>query len=425
MLDIRLIREKPKEVEDNLKRRNDPELIKKLHDLIEFDKERRELIGKVDELRSKRNIITKKIAELRAAGKPATSQIKEAEGIPGKIKSIEARIDSLDEKCKGLLLRIPNLLHESVPIGKDERDNVEIRKWGQKKFDFEPKGHQELLHNLGLLESEKSAEVSGHGFFYLKGKLAELDYALQRFSVDFLIKKGFTLVQPPFMLKRKPYEGVTDLADFENVMYKIENEDLYLIATSEHPIAALKMNEVILREDLPLKFVGISPCFRKEVGAHGKYTRGLFRMHQFNKVEQFVFCLPEQSLQIHEELQRNAEELKQLLEIPYRVVNVCTGDIGIIAAKKYDIEFLMADGNYREIDSNSNCTDYQARRLNIKYKEKEGQAPKGFVHTLNSTAIATSRVMIAIIENHQQADGSIKIPKALHPYTGFKEISKE
>jgi len=225
-------------------------------------------------------------------------------------------------------------------------------------------------------------------------------------------------VEPPYMLFRKPYEGVVDISDFENVMYKVEGDSLYMIATSEHPMAAMHMDETLLKEQFPIKLGGVSPCFRKEVGAHGKYTKGLFRMHCFNKVEQFIFCLPEQSWKLHEELQKNAEDLFKELGLHVRTVNVCTGDIGSIAAKKYDIEFWMADGTFREIGSNSNCTDYQARRLNVKYREKEGAAPAGFVHTLNNTALATSRVMVAIIEQYQQKDGTVKIPTALLPYMG-------
>jgi seryl-tRNA synthetase len=225
------------------------------------------------------------------------------------------------------------------------------------------------------------------------------------------------------MIKRKPYEGVTDLGDFESVMYKIENDDLYLIATSEHPMAAMFMDEVFEKKHLPVRLCGVSPCFRREVGSHGKYTKGLFRVHNFNKVEQFVFCLPEDSWKIHEEIQRNSEELYQRLGLHYRVVNICTGDIGSIAAKKYDIEVWMADGNFREVGSNSNCTDYQARRLNIKFREKEGAPIAGFVHTLNNTAIATSRTMIAILEQCQQKDGSVAVPEVLQPYmNGLKKL---
>jgi seryl-tRNA synthetase len=225
------------------------------------------------------------------------------------------------------------------------------------------------------------------------------------------------------MIREKPYEGVTDLADFENVMYKIEDEDLYLIATSEHSMASMYMNETLLAEHLPIKLCGISPCFRKEIGTHGRYTKGLFRVHQFNKVEQFVFCLPEQSWNIHEELQHNSEMLYQGLGLHFQVVNVCTGDIGNIASKKYDIEAWMADGEYREVGSNSNCTDYQSRRLNIKYRLKEGSAPENHVHTLNNTALATSRTIIAILEQNQREDGSIIVPRALQKYmNGIKII---
>jgi seryl-tRNA synthetase len=234
-----------------------------------------------------------------------------------------------------------------------------------------------------------------------------------------MFKKGYKPVEPPFLMRREPYEGVVALSDFEDVLYKIEDEDLYLIATSEHPVAAMFMGEVLKAEDLPLKFVGISANFRKEAGAHGKDTRGIFRTHQFNKIEQFVFSRPEDSWGFHDELLGNAEELVQKLGLPYRVVNVCTGDIGTVAAKKYDVEAWMpAQNAYREIISCSNCTDYQARRLNIKYREKEGEAPKGFVHTLNSTALATGRTIVAIMENYQQEDGSVAIPKALRKYMG-------
>jgi seryl-tRNA synthetase len=227
------------------------------------------------------------------------------------------------------------------------------------------------------------------------------------------------------MIRRKPYEGVTDLSDFELVIYKIDNGDSYLIATSEHPMGAMFMDEVLDRKDLPIKMCGISPCFRKEIGTHGKYTKGLFRVHQFNKIEQFIFCHPEDSWRLHEEIQKNSEQLYQKLGLHYRVVNICTGDIGTLAAKKYDIEVWMADGKYRETGSNSNCTDYQARRLNTRFKEKEGAAPAGFVHTLNNTALATSRTMIAILEQFQQKDGSVKIPKPLQSYMGGSKIIKK
>jgi len=236
------------------------------------------------------------------------------------------------------------------------------------------------------------------------------------------LKKGYALIEPPYMIRRAAYEGVTDLADFESVMYKVEDEDLYLIATSEHSVGSMLMNETLLAEHLPIKVCGISPCFRREIGQHGRYTKGIFRVHQFHKIEQFIFSAPEQSWGLHEELQRNSELLYEGLGLHYRVVNVCTGDMGSIASKKYDIECWMADGEFRETGSNSNCTDYQARRLNVKYRLKEGARPEGFVHTLNNTAIATSRTMIALIEQYQQEDGTILIPEALRPYMNGMEV---
>lgn len=423
MLDIRLIRENPKQVEDNLMKRGDQEKIRLLRDLLRLDADRRKVIQEVEKLKHARNRITREISELKAKKKPVKEKLREVKELPNRIKKLDAKLEALDKKCRSILMTLPNMLHESVPRGEGESGNVEVRRWGhQPKFDFAPRSHAEILQRLGLADFERAAKASGAGFYYLKGKAALLDMALQRFALDFLQKKGFMPVEPPLMINRKAYEGMIDAADFEMVTYKIEKEDLYLIATAEHPLGAMLMNETLDKTTLPLKLAGASPCFRKEVGAHGKYTKGLFRVHHFNKVEQFVFCLPEQSWQLFEELQKNAEELYQLLELHYRVVNNCTGDIGSIAAKKYDIEVWMADGAFREAGSCSNCTDYQARRLNIKYREKEGLPPAGLVHTLNNTALATSRTMIALLEQHQKKDGTVDIPKALQPYTGFRAL---
>jgi len=422
LLNIKLIREHPEIVKQNLEKRGDAEKLQMLDELVKHDREWRRLLTRANELRHKRKEITNKIAALKKAGKEIETQIEEGRRLDAEIVALEKQVEEYKQAANFILMRLPNLLHESVPVGKDENDNIEVKVWGKPpKFDFKPKNHLEIAKGLGLIDDERGAKVAGHGFFYLKDDLVLLDLALQRFAIDFLVKKGYHLVEPPFMLRRKPYEGVTDLGDFESVMYKVENEDLYLIATAEHPLAAMFMNEILLKDDLPIKLVGVSSCFRKEVGAHGKYTKGLFRMHQFNKVEQFIFCLPEDSWNLHEELQENAEKLYQTLGLHYQVVNVCTGDIGTVAAKKYDINVWMADGVYREAGSNSNCTDYQARRLNIRYREKEGQAPKGFVHTLNNTAIATSRTMLAILEQYQQKDGTVRIPKVLAKYMGGLE----
>ena len=422
MLDIRLIREKPKEAEENIRRRNDPGKLRLLHELIQADKEMREAIATVERLKHERNVVSAEIARL-GKGKAADARIERMRAIKDEIAGLEKKRQGLEGKTKEMLMRLPNMLHESVPYGKDDSENKVVRTWGKPpKFSFEPKGHFDILKSLDLVDDERAARAAGHGFFYYKGGLARLDYGLMCYTMDFLMKRGYTLIEPPFMLHREPYEGVTDLASFHDVLYKVEGDDLYLIATSEHPMAAMFMGEVLESRQLPIKLVGVSPCFRKEVGAHGKYTKGLFRMHQFNKIEQFIFCLPEDSWKFHEELQKNAEDLYQSLGLPYRVVNVCTGDIGDIAAKKYDTELWMADGNYREAGSNSNCTDYQARRLGIRYRDKEGSPVAGFVHTLNNTAIATSRTMLAILEVNQRKDGTVKIPEALWPCMGGMKV---
>jgi len=426
MLDIKLIRENPKIVEESLKKRGDDDKLKLLKALIESDKKYRDELKDLEKLKHDRNVISDAVAKLKKEKKDASKKIKEAAEIPEKIKKLEEDVLRQKDMIDFTLMRIPNILHESVPVGQGEEDNVVIKTWGKlPKFDFQPKNHLEILKNLGLVDDERAEKVTGRGFFYLKDSLALLDRALQSYAIESLMKKGYTFIYPPHMLRREPYSGMVDLADFESVMYKIENEDSYLIATAEHPVGAMFKDEVLNQKDLPLKIVGFSTNFRKEVGAHGKYTKGLFRMHQFNKVEQFIFCLPEESWKYHEELEKNAEELYQDLGLHYQVVNVCTGDMGSIAAKKYDILCWMADGAFRETGSNSNCTDYQARRLNLKYREKEGKAPAGFVHTLNNTAIATSRTIVAIVEQFQQKDGTVLIPKVLWPYmNGTKKLEK-
>ncbi len=424
MFDINLIRKNPELVRENLKRRQEPKYLELLDRAIELDRKWREIKTKANELRAKRNKLSQEIAKLKKQGMPTETLMEEARKVAQEIEKLEDEERKVEEELKTVLMKIPNMLHESVPYGKDENDNVVVKVVGKPpKFNFQPKSHIEILTNLGLLDLERGSKVAGSRFYYLKHELALLDLALQRFAIDELRKKGYILVEPPFMLNKRAYMGAVDFEFFQDQIYKIENEDLYMIATAEHPIAAMFMDEVLNAEDLPLKFVGVSPCFRKEVGAHGKYTKGLFRVHHFNKIEQFIFCKPEESWDLHEELQRNSEELYKKLGLHFRVVNVCTGDIGEFAAKKYDIEVWMADGKYREAGSNSNCTDYQARRLNIRYREKPGMPPKGFVHTLNNTALATSRTMIAIVEQYQQEDGTVKIPRVLWKYmNGIKKL---
>jgi seryl-tRNA synthetase len=422
MLDIKLIREQPEIVKNNLARRGDQEKINWVDELLELDNKWRDSKQQVEQLRHRRNVLSEKIAELKRKKEDLENQLQETQRIPREIKKIEEEMATLEERIKFILMRLPNLLHDSVPIGKDDSENVEVKRWGEtRELSFKPKSHIDFMIDLDLVDLDRAAKVSGARFYYMKNEAVLLELALERFAMDLLREKGFAIIEPPFMIKREPYEGVTSLADFEDTLYKIEGEDLYLIATSEHPMGAMFMNEVLPAETLPLKYAGISPCFRKEAGAHGKDTKGIFRVHQFNKIEQFIFCKPEDSWKLHEELLANAESIYQKLGIPYRIVNICTGDIGTVAAKKYDIEAWMpVQKMFREVVSCSNCTDYQSRRLNVRYREKTGEKSE-FVHTLNSTAIATQRTIVAIIENYQQSDGSLKVPKALVPYMGKTE----
>lgn len=423
MLDIRFVRASPDVVKADLKKRNDPEKIAWVDDLLRKDARSRELKVETDRLRQRRNTIARDINAARKAGQDAGPLMAEAAALPQRIRACDTEQEDVQAAIHNILMRLPNILHDSVPAGKDDTENVEIRKVGTPKtFSFEVKNHGQLAVEQGWADFERAARTSGAGFYFLKGSLVLLDMALQRYAIDLLAKKGYTPVIPPYMINRSSYEGVTDLSDFEKVMYKIDGDDAYLIATSEHPIGAMYQGEIFEEKDLPLRLAGISPCFRREIGAHGLDTKGLFRVHQFTKVEQFVFCRPEDSWQIHEELLRNAEEVFQGLDLPYHVVNICTGDIGTVAAKKYDIEVWMPRENaYREVVSCSNCTSYQAVRLNIKVRDKTDFESKQYVHTLNSTAIATSRVLRAILENCQQEDGSVKVPDVIRPYLDGRE----
>jgi len=422
MLDIKLIRENPFLVKTNLEKRQSKEYLGVFDKLIVVDKETRELLKETEELRFKRNKITAEIQKGISSKKNVSDALKEAKLLPIQLKEKEQKLFLLKKEFEELLYKLPNLLHDSVPFGKDDSENKEIKKEGKiPVFDFELKHHGKLAVELNGADFERAVKISGTGFYFLKGELALLEHALRNLAIDILFKKGYLLVHPPFLMKRRPYSGVTDLNDFENVMYKLENQDLYLIATSEHPIVAMHMDETLDEKNLPLKFVGCSACFRKEVGKHGLDERGLFRVHQFNKIEQVIFCKEEDSEKFHEELLRNSEDFLKLLGIPFRVVNVCTGDIGVVASKKYDIEaYSPREKKYIEVMSCSNCTDFQARRLNIKYFDGK---EKKLVHTLNNTMVATARMLRLILENFQTKQGTVKIPKALWPYMlGLKEL---
>ena len=423
MLDIRFVRSSPDVIRADLKKRNDTDKLTWVDDLLKKDARSRELKMETDVLRQRRNTIAREINAARKSGQDVKVLLAEAADLPRKIKDLDAEQEEISLVIHHYLMRLPNILHESVPVGKDDTENVEIKRVGtQRTFDFELKSHGQLAADQGWADFERATKISGAGFYFLKGSLVLLDLALQRFSIDLLAHKGYTPIIPPYMINRVSYEGVTDLDDFEKVMYKIDGDDMYLIATSEHPIGAMYQDEIFEDRDLPLRLAGISPCFRREIGAHGLDTKGLFRVHQFTKVEQFVFCRSEDSWQIHEELLANAEDVFQKLRIPYRVVSICTGDIGTVAAKKYDIEAWMPrESAFKEVVSCSNCTSYQAVRLNIKVRDKSDFESKRHVHTLNSTAIATSRVIRAILENYQNEDGSVEIPRLLRPYMNDRE----
>jgi len=415
-LDVKLVRETPDVVVASLKRRNAADRIPLVSEAVKADSDWRRYKTEADRLRHRQNELTAEVAALKKKGQPIEDKLREVKDIPQRIKDLEAKSAESSAKLNGALMRIPNILHESVPTGKDETESVTVKTWGKHPdFGFEPKDHIDLLTALDMVDMERGAKVAGARFFFMKGDAVKLEHAIMQFALDFLRAKGYTAVEPPFMLNRESYEGVVNLEDFGPVIYKIEGEDLHLIATSEHPLVSMHLDEILDASRLPLRYCGFSPCFRVEAGAHGKDTKGIFRVHQFYKVEQVVFSKPEQSWGIHEELIGNAEDIYQALGIPYRVVALCSGDTGFMSAKTYDLEaWLPGQAKYREMASASNITDYQSRRLRIRYREKQSD-PTVLVHTLNSTAVVT-RTLVAMVENFQQKDGSVKIPKALAPY---------
>jgi seryl-tRNA synthetase len=424
MLDIKLLRENVVEFRKNLEKRRDSVVLKNFDLLVKEDEKHRSLIQKSQELRRERNMLTEKIKIFKTQKKPVEKIFSEAKNVSNKLKSIDKEKELVEKKFKELLFIIPNILHDSVPFGKSDEDNVEIRKWGKAIKNEKLLHHGVIAVDLGLADFERAAKISGSGFYFLKGNLALLEQALIQYSIKKLVSKGFTFIAPPLLMNKKSYSGVIDLNDFENVMYKIQDEDLYLIATSEHPLTAMYSGEVIDSRQLPLMFCGLSSCFRREVGKRTIDERGLFRVHQFNKVEQIVFCLPDKSNNFLESLVLNAEELLKELEIPYRVVNVCTGDIGFVASKKYDVEgWSPREGKYIELMSCSDCASFQAVRSNIKYLLPNGE--RGYLHTLNATMAAIPRIMRLILEQNQSIN-SIKVPVVLQPFlNGLTELKKE
>ena len=421
MLDPKLIKEKPQIIRDMLKARS---VDFDLDALIEFDQKRREFIIKTDELRKKKNQVSLEISQKKKAGEDTSSILDDMKNVSVELSKLESEQETIESKYSRLALTIPNLVHESVPVGVDESANKEIRKWGNiPNFNFKINDHIDISENLDLVDLERAAKVAGARFYYLKNDLVRLNQSLIHYALDFLAKKEYSLIQPPYMINRESMEGAIIADDFEDVIYKVEEEDLYMIGTSEHAMAAMHSKEIIEGKDLPIRYAGVSPCFRKEAGAHGRDQKGIFRVHQFDKVEQFVFSRPEDSWDEHEKMLAVTEEFYQKLEIPHKVMLLSTGDMGKVSAKTYDIEAWMAGQNaYREIVSCSNCLDYQARRLKIRFRDKTNEDTQ-YLHTLNSTLIATSRILVSIMENFQTKDGHIRIPQILQSYMGNqKEI---
>jgi seryl-tRNA synthetase len=420
MLDSKLIKENPQIIQEMLNSRN---IEFDLDGLIDADKQRREFIQKTDELRKKKNQVALEISQKKKSGEDATTILDEMKNVSKELSSLESSQEEIEKKYMQLAFTIPNLVHQSVPIGKDDSANKEIKKWGKiPEFDFKVNDHIDISEKLDLVDLERAAKVAGARFYFLKNDLVRLNQSLIHYALDFLAERNYSLVQPPYMINHQSMEGAVITDDFEEVIYKIEDEDLYMIGTSEHAMAAMHSDEIIEGKDLPLRYAGVSPCFRKEAGAHGRDQKGIFRVHQFDKIEQFVFTRPEDSWKEHERMLEIVEEFYQNLEIPYRVMLLSSGDMGKMSAKTYDIEAWMAGQNaYREIVSCSNCLEFQSRRLKIRFREKTNEDTK-YVHTLNSTLVATSRVLVSIMENFQNKDGHITIPSVLQKYIGQNTI---
>lgn len=415
MLDLVLIRKNPEFVKERLKTRGEgfEELVDKV---MELDHERRSILRELESLRAERNAKSKEIGMLKRKGEDTSSLEEEVKKIKESIEAYEEKLASVEEKLRDLMLRIPNLPHKSVPIGKDESENVEVRRWGKPKdFSFEPRPHWEIGERLGIFDFERAGKISGSRFVILKDWGAKLERALINFMLDLHSRKGYKEVWPPHLVRPEILVGTGQLPKFEEELYKCERDNLYLIPTAEVPLTNLYRDEILSEEDLPIYMVSYTPCYRREAGSYGKDVRGIIRQHQFNKVELVKIVKPEHSYEELERLTADAEDVLRLLELPYRVVLLCTGDMGFASAKTYDIEvWFPSQGRYREISSCSNCEDFQARRMNTRYRDAQGKLH--FVHTLNGSGLAIGRTLAAILENYQQEDGSVVVPEALRDY---------
>lgn len=414
-----MIRERPEWVKEQIRSKGD-NVDAEIDRILELDRQRREIIAEVEALKHERNIVSEEIARRKRLGEPVEELIEKMRDVSDRIKVLDAKLSENERELNSLLLIIPNLPHKSVPIGEDESGNVEVMRWGEpRQFGFEPKPHWDIAQRLGIIDFERGVKLSGSRFYVLTGLGAKLERALISFMIDLHVEKhGYTEIFPPFMVRRDCMIGTGQLPKFEIESYVCERDDLWLIPTAEVPVTNLHRDEILDREMLPLKYVAYSACFRREAGAAGKDTRGIIRVHQFNKVELVKFVEPERSYEELESLVRDAVEVLELLGLPYRVVEICTGDLGFAASKKYDPEVWMpGQGRYVEVSSCSNFEDFQARRANIRYRPAKGAKPR-YVHTLNGSGLAVGRTLAALLENYQQEDGSVIIPEVLRPYMG-------
>ncbi len=415
MIDIELIRKNPDFVKERLSLR-DPSYTELIDRVVELDRDRRNYIKEIEELRNKRNSKSKEIGKLKREGKDTSELEEEVKNIKLKIEELEDKLEKVNTDLKSLILRIPNIPHSSVPVGEDESDNVEVRRWGEpKEFPFDPKPHWEIGERLGILDLERASRLSGSRFSLFKGDGALLVRALINFMLDVHTKKGYKEVLPPHLVRGEILEGTGQLPKFEEDLYVCEKDQLYLIPTAEVPLTNLYREEILKEEDLPIYLTAYTPCYRREAGSYGKDIRGIIRQHQFDKVELVKIVHPDTSYDELESLTSDAEEILKLLGLPYRVVELCTGDLGFSSAKTYDIEvWFPSQGRYREVSSCSNCEDFQARRMNTRFKDSQGR--KRFVHTLNGSGLAVGRTFAAILENYQLEDGSIEVPEVLRDY---------
>ena len=419
MLDIKFVRENLEGVKDTLKKRGVPI---SFDEFMGSEQRRREILTQVEELRGRRNVVSKEVGALKKAGEDASARMEEMKGVGEKIKALDEELKTHEDRMQDFLLNIPNMLHESVPEGADEDANVEVRKWGTpRKFDFEPLNHWDIAEKHDIIDFERATKITGSRFSLLKGAGARLERALMNFMLDHNTEAGYTEVFPPILVNRQSMTGTGQLPKFEEDLFRVADSDFFLIPTAEVPVTNIHAQEILKEEDLPIYYTAYTPCFRREAGSHGKDTRGLIRQHQFNKVEMVKFVKPEDSYEELDKLTANAEDILQKLGLPYRTVVLCSGDIGFSASKTYDIEvWLPGQGKYREISSCSNFVDYQARRAGIRFK-REGQKKTEFVHTINGSGLAMGRTLVAILENFQQSDGSVEIPEALRQYMGGME----